>query len=337
MGGKQKKFLLTGALVLAALTAAFGLLLRGSGAEVVAAFSALSPQGLLLLLVLEGGYQGMEALVCRTMVRTRLPRFSLWQAWKVVHLKIFGDVTSFGTASVPMQAYALRRLGLPAGEGVGMMTLEYVFHKGSILLYASVLLALQWGWLGGEDQGATAYLLPAYGVVALIITCLVLLCLWPGVQRGALWLVDRLPERGKWPQRKASFREQLRRLQTQSQALLGNKGCCARLLLLNAGKLALLFSLPWACMNLLGAACPSFYRMQMLSAMMLLITSALPNVAGVGPTEFAFLLLFTPYAGPSQTAVALLLYRGVTYYAPFLASIYPFCAINRGKAGEGTA
>ena len=62
---------------------------------------------------------------------------------------------------------------------------------------------------------------------------------------------------------------------------------------------------------------------------MLLLTGALPNVAGVGPTEFAFLLLFAPYAGQSGAALALVLYRAFTYYLPFLVSIGPFCRMGR--------
>ena len=36
----------------------------------------------------------------------------------------------------------LHRCGLPVGPGVGLMTLEYVFHKSAVLLYATVMLSL---------------------------------------------------------------------------------------------------------------------------------------------------------------------------------------------------
>lgn len=297
MEPQQKKMIGTGLLILLALTAVFAVLLGQNSADLVKALSDLSPLGIMALLGLGGAYQALEALICRRMVRTRLPGFSFWQAWRVVHLKVFGDVASFGTASVPMQSYALYRKGLPVGAGIGMMTLEYVFHKGSILLYATVMLVFQWEWMEDSNPEAARYLLPAYGVVALIITVLVLVCVCPAVRRAALWVVDRLPETGKWPARKEAVRLQLDRLHTASRALFRDRACCVSVLLLNAVKLCVLFSIPWLCMELLGVAGPTWLRVQMFSAVMLLITSALPNVAGIGPTEFAFLLIFPPTPG----------------------------------------
>ena len=63
---------------------------------------------------------------------------------------------------------------------------------------------------------------------------------------------------------------------------------------------------------------------QMLASLMLLITSALPNVAGVGPMEFAFLLLFVPWADTAIASSALVLYRVATYFFPFLLSVIVF-------------
>ena len=63
---------------------------------------------------------------------------------------------------------------------------------------------------------------------------------------------------------------------------------------------------------------------QMLASLMLLITSALPNVAGVGPMEFAFLLLFAPWADTAIASSALVLYRVATYFFPFLLSVIVF-------------
>lgn len=261
-------------------------------------------------------------------MRIRLPGFSLPQAWRAVLLKVFGDVASFRTASVPMQAYLLHRNGLAPGAGVGLMTLEYVFHKLSILLYATAMLLLQYRWLLEARPELTGYLLPACGVIALIITALVLVCTWRRVQRAALWCVGRLPNSEKWAGRKKKLRDQLEALYTESQALLRDRPRCGKVLALNAVKLFVLFSIPYVCMEVLEVPGPAFGQMQLLTALMFLITSVLPNVAGVGPAEFAFLLIFSPCVGEPAAALALVLYRAATYYAPFLVSALSFCTIH---------
>lgn len=44
------------------------------------------------------------------------------------------------------------------------MTLEYVFHKSTVLLYATVMLLLQHRWLAANTTGVMRYLPMAYAV-----------------------------------------------------------------------------------------------------------------------------------------------------------------------------
>ena len=75
------------------------------------------------------------------------------------------------------------------------MTLQYVFHKTTVLLYATVMLLLQHRWLAANTSGVMHYLPAAYCVVALVIVALVLLCVSPLVQRLARWAMGFLPKR----------------------------------------------------------------------------------------------------------------------------------------------
>ena len=329
VGRRQKKMLLTGGSVLVCLTLVFALMLHSADPELIRTLSGLSAWDYLFPLGAAALYQTLEALICWIIVRTRLPHFLLIRAFRVMLLKVFGDVASFGAASLPMQAYLLHRSGLPVGAGVGLMTLEYVFHKFSILLYATGMLLLQHRWLMEDRPELMNYLFPAYGISALIITVLVLACTWGKVHCAALWCVGRLPDRGKWVDRKKNLRTQLEALYSESHILFQNRRCCLAVLLLNAVKLFVLFSIPYGCMGALGISCPSFFQMQLLSSLMLLLTSVLPNLAGTGPTEFAFLMIFTPCVGRANAVLALVLYRVATYYAPFLASTVSFCTISR--------
>lgn len=89
-------------------------------------------------------------------------------------------------------------------------------------------------------------------------------------------------------------------------------------------KLFVLYSIPYAALRLVGCTALNFAQAQLLASLMLLITSALPNVAGVGPMEFAFLLLFAPWADTAIASSALVLYRVATYFFPFLLSVIVF-------------
>ena len=133
-------------------------------------------------------YPLLEGCVAWVIVRSRLPQFTLRQGLDVGWCGTFGNVVTLGAGAVPVQLYYLHKAGLPLGPGAGLMTLEYVFHKSTVLLYATVMLLLQHRWLAANTTGVMRYLPMAYAVVAVIIVALVLLCVSPLVQNLAAGL-----------------------------------------------------------------------------------------------------------------------------------------------------
>lgn len=297
--------------------------------EILQNIRAVSPEGLLLLLGVGFLYQMFESAACFVLVRRRLPKFSFRQAAEVVFLGVFGNVSTFAVGSVPLQSYYLHRCGLMAGSGVGTMTLEYVFHKSSVLIYSAIMLLLQGRWLGSTGSSLSRYMMLGYGICAVIIAVLILACTWEKVQRLVAWLIGRLPDTGKWDSRKRLWKENLAALYRESQQLLRDRPCIRKVLALNSLKLFCLYSIPYLAMKMLGISSPSFWHVQMLTALMFLISNALPNVAGVGPIEFAFIMIFSNYMEYAQASSALILYRIATFFFPFLLSIFIFLHVQK--------
>lgn len=233
----------------------------------------------------------------------------------------FGNVVGLGAGAVPMESYYLYHCGLPLGPGVGLMTLQYVFHKTTVLLYATVMLLLQHRWLAANTSGVMHYLPAAYCVVALVIVTLVLLCVSPLVQRLARWAMGFLPKTEPWQTRREKWLEQLDTLATESRLLLADKGRCARILAMQTLKLFLMFTLPWFCIRFMGLSCGlSFWQVQLLTSLMLFLSNALPNVAGMGSIETAFLLVFSSFMTSGEAMSTLMLFRIASYYFVFAAS-----------------
>ena len=82
-------------------------------------------------------------------------------------------------------------------------------------------------------------------------------------------------------------------------------------------------------MRMLGLSGLSFWQVQMLTTLMHLISNALPNVAGVGPVEFAFVLIFSHYMEYAQASSALILYRIATFFFPFILSVIVFLRVQK--------
>ena len=308
-------------LILLALTCVIVLIFRDHWAEITAALAQLNLWQVLVVLALGISYPLLEGCVSYVIVRGRLPGFTLRQGIDNAWCGTFGNVVTLGAGAVPVQTWYLHQAGLDIGPGVGLMTLQYVFHKTTVLLYATVMLLLQHRWLAANTSGVMHYLPAAYCVVALVIVTLVLLCVSPLVQRLARWAMGFLPKTEPWQTRREKWLEQLNTLATESRLLLADKGRCARILAVQTLKLFLMFTLPWFCIRFMGLSCGlSFWQVQLLTSLMLFLSNALPNVAGMGSIEIAFLLVFSSFMTSGEAMSTLMLFRIASYYFVFAAS-----------------
>ena len=328
----RKKALLS-LLVLLALTGAIVFVFRDHWAEILDALRRLSLPQALLLLALALTTPLLDAAVTWVIARGRAPGFRYWQALDAIWTGTFCNVVTFGAGTLPMQTYYLHRCGLPAGQAVGTMTLEYAYHNTTVLLYATALLLAQRRWLTAASTGLLHYLPLAYLVVAVIVLALVLVCVSPAVQGLARWALRLLPKTETWQARRASWEQQLDILGVESRHLLADKPRCLAVLALHAGKLFLLFLVPYLSIRFMGLpAGLTLWQAQLLAALTFFLSNAMPNVAGMGSVETAFLLVFGSFLGEAGAMSALTLYRIATYYFTFALSAAGFWGMQRHMA-----
>ena len=216
----RKKALLSVAILLA-LTGVLILLFQDHWAEISAALAQLSLGQVALVLALGITYPLLEGVASWLIVRSRLPGFTLRHGIDNAWMGTFGNVICLGAGAVPMQTYYLHRCGLGLGPGVGLMTLQYVFHKASVLVYATVLLLWNRQWFTAHATGFLCVLSQFFDIL-----------LGEEEANGAHGHHD----------------------------IIGRD--------------------------------PEEHQVQLLTALMLFLSNALPNVAGMGSIETAFLLVF---------------------------------------------
>ena len=216
--------------VLALLTGIVVFIFREHWAEISEALSRLTLGQGLLALAVGLSYPLLEGVSSWLIVRSRLSHFPLRQGIDNAWMGTFGNVVGLGAGSMPFQTWYLHRRGLDVGPGVGLMTLQYVFHKTAVLLYATVLLLAGRPWMAAHSDGVLRYLPGAYAVVAGVIVGLIALCALSVVQRLARWLLHFLPDTGRWAERRESWLKQLDALSAESRHLLADKPRCAAIL-----------------------------------------------------------------------------------------------------------
>lgn len=311
--------------VLALLTGIVVFIFREHWAEISEALSRLTLGQGLLALAVGLSYPLLEGVSSWLIVRSRLPHFPLRQGIDNAWMGTFGNVVGLGAGSVPFQTWYLHRRGLDVGPGVGLMTLQYVFHKAAVLVYATVLLLWNRQWFMAHATGVLSYLPAAYTVVAGVILGLVLLCTAPLVQSLARRALGLLPKTEKWQARRESWQTQLDTLSEESRHLLTEKTRCLKIFAVHLCKLFLMYTIPSFCLQFMGlSSALSFGQVQLLTALMLFLSNALPNVAGMGSIETAFLLVFGAFLTRGETMSVLMLFRIATYYVVVAVSAVGF-------------
>lgn len=321
---KKKRGYVVSVAVLLLLLVVTVLVFKDKLPEIIGAMRNV-PTKLIILILLTGmGYQLFDSLMCMTLVRSRVPNLSYAQAFDLTMTGVFALVCTNSIATIPLQSAYLYTYGIDVGHSMGMMTLKYVFHKATIAGFALVMLLVNFGWLRAAVPEVMGYLIPGFAMCTAIILVLVLLCTWDKMRMFIDKLIDWLPGKGKLAEKKSTWKENIDLMYTEFGNISRQKGRIAKILAINAAKLALVYSVPVMALGALGALGAGNLGLshgETLSSLVWLIGGVLPSVSGLGPIDLAFTLLFGPFAQENTVSAALVLYRAATYFVPFVISL----------------
>ncbi len=318
--GLNRKKVILNILMAAGIIALMMFVFRKDFEEILRSIRGVSVPGLLVTMGAGIGYQFWDAAMCYMLLHKKNPAFRYRQAVDITFLGVFGNALTSSAGNIPLQSYYLYEHGVQIGDGVGLLALKYVFHKTAICLYAAIMVFTQRRWLQSTIPEAMGYIHLGMAVCVSIVVFLLAFFTWERVYKLSLYVIRKLPDTGKWKQWKVSWSNQIEALFKESRTIVRDHSTCCKVMLLNLLKLFWLYLTPFLCMEALNISNPGWGRTQALASIMLVIIGVLPNVAGMGPSEFAFLKLFTPYIGRVSASSSLVLYRTATYFFPVAIS-----------------
>ena len=297
-------------LILLALTCVIVLIFRDHWAEITAALAQLNLWQVLVVLALGISYPLLEGCVSYVIVRGRLPGFTLRQGIDNAWCGTFGNVVTLGAAHWPRRGPDDPAICVPQDHGAAVRHRDAAapaqmagrqHHRRAEISAHGICCG------SAGDRGAGAGVRVAAGAES-------------GPLGTGLFAQDR---------KMAAAPGRLDVLGTESRLLLADKARCVQIFALQALKLFLLFCLPWLCIRFMQLSPLSFARVQLLTSLMLFVSNALPNVAGMGSIETAFLLLYSSFLPSGEVMSVLMLYRIASYYFVFAASAVGFFLAQR--------
>lgn len=339
MQGKKSRL---GLLLMAALMAVTcKILLKGQPVSVLwANLKLLNPWLLLPGLAMMFGYVGCEAL-CTWQILRRLGHKVCWRhcmGYSFVGFYV-SSITPSATGGQPAQIYYMNRDGIPVAHGaLNMMLIASCYQVAALLWGAGAWLFLP-SVRAAADGGLGLLLLYGAVMMALLTLGMMMLMFLPGPVRKICQAVLGLSCRmGLLRDSKAAGAKVEKLLQEYSSGadcVKHNPGLAVRVLLLCLVQQGLLFSVPWTVYCAFGLNGTGWLQMAGLQALLTLAVCNLPLPGAVGPAEGGFVKAFAAVFGADLVTPAMLVSRGISFYAFLLISFTAATAVHLRTRREG--
>ena len=181
--------------------------------------------------------------------------------------------------------------------------------------------------LGGKDtQGLcreyTGFMLAGCVISLGVIAAFLCVALSERILQLICKAVDRASGKlPSWEERFLAWKEQAVLLNQSGRMILGKKAQAAGAVLLQIGKLLLLYSIPAYLLEgspASHAVQPGWRDFIFLMAVVYMLSGIIPAPSGMGSLEFVFLLFFSGLVEMQAALPVILVFRFVTWIIPFL-------------------
>lgn len=283
------------------------------------------------------GYVGCEAL-CTYQILGRLGhRVSYRRCLGYSFVGFYvSSITPSATGGQPAQIYCMSQDRIPAAHGaLNMMLIAACYQTATLIWGGGVLLLCP---KGGEFGGGMGLLLfYGAGMMILLTVGMGVVMFLPGLSRRICGGIVRILETFHLLRDPAAVREKLEHQLTEyargAACVKANPGLTLRVLALCVVQLGMLFSVPWMVYLAFGLSGHGWLQIAGLQALLTLAVCNLPLPGAVGPAEGGFVTAFTAVFGAGMVTPAMLVSRGISFYAfliiSFIVTIFVHLRIRR--------
>lgn len=266
-------------------------------------------------------------------------KLSFLKAFKTTMIGLlFNNLTPFQSGGQPMQLYYLTKESFMVGEASSILLMKFIVYQVSLIVYSIVLLFVRYRFFYEHSGKLAALIGVGFLVNIAVVIGLIMVGFLPGftsrLVHGIIALLSKLHliknkekaiENAKY--QIESFHDGFRQLLKQKKVLLQS-------VVVSCAQLTAFFFIPFCICMALGVQVESILSMVAASAFVLMISSFVPLPGASGGAEGSFYLLFGIFIlNPSIIAVALILWRLITYYLPIFVGIF-FCGVKKVPAAK---
>lgn len=241
--------------------------------------------------------------------------------------QLFNCITPFSSGGQPMQVYYMTKCGMPIGEASCVLLIKFIIYQIVLTVYSLFVLTVKFSFFAGKISDFSYLVLLGFCVNLFVVICLVCISIFPNFIKNILAHIMNILAKIKLIKNEhekiEKIKVELDNFYNSIQFLKQNVAAIIQSSFMIVLQLTAFFTIPYFICLALKVTNVDFLTIISAGAFVLMITSFVPLPGGSGGAEAGFYLFFSMFF--SQTgviAIAILIWRLVTFYMPILAGMF---------------
>lgn len=266
-------------------------------------------------------YQCLDGAAIMLLAKRYNPDFRYRHGIGSSYYTSFFKAITMGSGDLFASIYYYKEHGIPLEKNYGLITVFYVVQKVTMTFYCVVCLLCNAAFMKENYSQYLSYFLLGIALTVLVATVLIVVCVSEKFHLFLLFLANKVIKRESWRLRLLELAGKLKEVREETVKLISDRRLLLILLTQNILKLTAWYLVPVFLLN--GRGVSGFSILSIISAVVAL-AGIMPAPAGIGSTEFVYILLFTPLLGDISAASSVLLYRFATFLFPSIIGGFYF-------------
>ena len=266
-----------------------------------------------------------EALIFKYLLKVLGYKESMWHCSLYSFVGFFFCcVTPSATGGQPMQAWFMKRNGVPVQLSTLAMLIVTINYKTVLLLYGFALFIFRPAGVYEFLGPAMPWIYLGMGLNLVIVWFMITLAVKPKIAESiVLWIVGLLTKtfkKRKFYVMEAKVKHAMEDYVLKSKNLMKHKVLMLKVLGITFVQRTILFFTTYLVIVSFGFTSVGPGAATMLQGLISLAVDMLPLPGGMGASEHIFTLIFKPVLGQGLTTPALIVSRGLAYYTQLIIS-----------------
>lgn len=304
--------------------------------KIYAALKESKPYFIILAAVCMVGYWLCEALCQYYILRSCESRLRFRRVIRVTMIgQLFNCITPSASGGQPMQAYVMNKYGVSVGEATCSLLIRFAVYQTVMVLYTFIILLFKLSYFNQTISAFSSLSVIGFTVNLAVLVALLLCCFYPHICIKVVRAVINLAAKIKIVKNKeriiARIDKEVENFNATFRSFKGGFKQIGIAAVFAALQLTLFFMVPFFICHALSVNI-NFFDSIALAAFTFLLSSFVPLPGGSGGAEGGFLLFFGSQFGGKSIAVAILLWRIMTFYLPILCGSVFYLTNRKGES-----